>query len=96
MAPSAPQTYKGITLDQYAKLTEKAKGAGIEMQGNSGSASKFGVEVEWRYAPETRELTLQCMKTPFFVNAADVDANFASWSIKPSRSGLGLVSGLLQ
>jgi hypothetical protein len=74
MAPSAPQTYKDINPDQYAKLTEKAKGAGIEMQGNSGSASKFGVEVAWKYAPETQELTLQCMKTPFFVKAADVDA----------------------
>jgi hypothetical protein len=74
MAPSAPQTYKDITPDQYAKLAEKARGAGIEMQGNSGSASKFGVEVEWKYAPETQELTLQCVKTPIFLKAADVDA----------------------
>ncbi len=74
MAPSAPQTFKGITPDQYAQLTEKAKGAGIEMEGNSGSATKFGVEMEWNYTSETQELTLQCLKTPFFVNAADVDA----------------------
>ena len=74
MAPSAPQTFKGITPDQYARLTEKAKGAGIEMDGNSGSATKFGVEMEWNYSPETQELTLQCVTTPFFVNAADVDA----------------------
>ncbi len=74
MAPSAPQTYKGITPDQYAKLAEKARGAGIEMQGNSGSASKFGVEVEWKYVPETQELTLQCLKAPIFLKAADVDA----------------------
>jgi hypothetical protein len=74
MAPSAPQTYKGITPDQYAKLTQKAKGAGINMEGNSGSAGKFGVEVEWRYSPETCELTFQCLKTPVFLSAADVDA----------------------
>lgn len=73
MAPSAPQTFKGITPDQYARLTEKAKGAGIEMEGNSGSATKFGVEMQWNYSPETQELTLQCLKHPFFVTAADVD-----------------------
>lgn len=74
MEASTPQSYRGITPEQYVKLTEKARGAGIEMEGNHGSATKFGVEVEWRYTPETQELTLQCMKTPFFVKVADVDA----------------------
>ena len=57
---------------------EKARGAGIEMQGNSGSATKFGVEVEWNYSPETQDLTLQCLRTPFFLTAADVDAKIQS------------------
>lgn len=74
MATSAPQVFKGITPDQYARLTEKAKGAGIDLNGHSGKASKFGVEVAWNYAPANEELTLQCLKTPFFLNAADVDA----------------------
>lgn len=73
MAPLAPQTFKGISPDKYAILTEKAKGAGIEMEGNSGSATKFGVEMQWDYSPETQELTLQCLKHPFFVKAEDVD-----------------------
>ncbi len=73
MAPSAPQTFKGISPDKYALLTEKAKGAGIEMEGNSGTATKFGVEMQWNYSPETQELSLQCLKHPFFVSAADVD-----------------------
>jgi hypothetical protein len=73
MAPSAPQTFKGISLDKYALLTEKAKGAGIEMEGNSGTATKFGVEMQWTYSPETLELSLQCLKHPFFVSAKDVD-----------------------
>ena len=54
--PSAPQTFKGIPPDKYALLTEKAKGAGIEMEGNSGTATKFGVEMQWEYSPETQEL----------------------------------------
>jgi len=73
MAPSAPQTFKGISPEKYALLTEKAKGAGIEMEGNSGTASKFGVEMQWNYSPETQELSLQCLKHPFFMKAEDVD-----------------------
>ena len=78
MGASAPQTFKGITPDQYAQLIERAKGAGIEMKGNSGSASKFGVEVQWNYVPETQELTLQCLKHPFFMSVADVDARICN------------------
>lgn len=74
MAGSAPQVFHGITPEKYGRLMEKARGAGIEMQGNSGTAMKFGVEVEWNYSPDTQDLTLQCLRTPFFLTAADVDA----------------------
>src|SRR5262249_45053227 len=43
MAPSAPQVFKGITPEQYALLIAKAKTAGIDIAGNNGTASKFGV-----------------------------------------------------
>ncbi len=78
MAPSAPQIFQGITPDQYARLVEKAKAAGINLEGNSGSASKYGVEIAWNYAPASQELSLQCLKTPFFMKAADVDARIHS------------------
>lgn len=78
MAGSAAHVFHGITPEKYARLVEKARGAGIEMQGNSGSATKFGVEVEWNYSPETQDLTLQCLRTPFFLTAADVDAKIQS------------------
>jgi hypothetical protein len=74
VAPSAPQTFKGVTPERYAKLTEKARSTGIPMTGNSGSASKFGIEVSWNYSPEIQELTIQCLKAPFFMTAVDVDA----------------------
>jgi hypothetical protein len=73
MAPSAPLVFKGVTPDQFARLVEKAKGAGIDISGNTGSASKFGLEIAWNYAPSSQELTLQCLKTPFFMSASDVD-----------------------
>jgi hypothetical protein len=78
MAPSAPLVFKGVTPDQFARLVEKAKGAGIDISGNTGSASKFGLEIAWNYAPSSQELTLQCLKTPFFMSASDVDTKIHS------------------
>jgi hypothetical protein len=78
MAPSAPQVFNGVTPDQYARLVEKAKAAGIEINGNTGSATKFGVEIAWNYTPATQELTLQCLKTPFFMNASEVNTKIHS------------------
>jgi hypothetical protein len=73
MSASAPQVFSGITPEKYARLVDKARKAGIEMNGNSGTGAKFGVEIAWNYSPETQELTLQCLKSPFFMSAADVD-----------------------
>jgi len=78
MAQCAPQVFPGISPQQFAELTAKAKAAGIDLSGNNGAASKFGVEVAWSYAPDKQELTLQCLRTPFFVSAEDVDAKLQS------------------
>lgn len=78
MSESAPQIFKPVTPEQYARLTEKAKTSGINIAGPRGTAAKFGVEVAWNYSDETQELTIQCLKTPFFVNSADVDSKIAA------------------
>jgi hypothetical protein len=78
MPPSSPQVFTGITPDQYARLLDKAREAGIGLSGNSGTVSKFGVEISWNYQPEAHELTIQTLKTPFFLNPADVDAKIRS------------------
>jgi hypothetical protein len=72
MAQHLPQIFSGITPDQYAQLTQKAQSNGIAMTGNSGSASKYGVELEWSYVPEAQQLTVHCVRTPIFVSAATV------------------------
>lgn len=74
MAASQPLTFSSITPQQFSTLTAKAQAAGIALQGNSGSAAKFGVQVAWNYDPETQKLTLQCLSTPFFVKPEDVNA----------------------
>lgn len=78
MTQSAPQIFQGVTPEQYAQLVEKAKEAGIDLAGNSGTASKYGVEIAWNYSPESHELSIQCLKAPFFMSAADVNAKIRS------------------
>lgn len=74
MSQSAPQVFNGVTPEQYARLVAKAKGAGIDLTGPSGTALKFGVEVAWNYAADAQQLTLHCLKAPFFMSTKDVDA----------------------
>ena len=74
MSTTAPQVFNNVTPAQFAALTEKAHSAGISISGNSGSATKMGVEVSWDYSPETGRLTLQCLKAPFFVKVDDINS----------------------
>ena len=78
MSAGTPQVFKGVTPEQYARLVEKARGAGIDLNGNSGTASKYGVEIAWNYVPDSQELTLQTLKKPFFMSVADVDGRIQS------------------
>jgi len=66
--------FSGVTPEQFARLTAKASAAGFNLSGNSGTASTFGVEVAWNYTPEAQQLTLQCLRTPFFVQPEEVYA----------------------
>ncbi len=78
MESSIPQIFSPVTPEQFAKLIAKAQAAGIFLSGNSGTASELGVEVAWNYSPDQQKLTLQCLKTPFFVSAEEVDAKLKS------------------
>ena len=74
MAQSAPQVFSGITPAQYASLLQKAQANGLDLTGNNGTASKFGVEMAWNYSPNTEELTFECLRRPFFVKPDEVNA----------------------
>ncbi len=74
MAAGTPQVFSGITPEKYASLMQKANSAGVPMSGNNGRATKMGVEVEWNYSAENQELVLTCHRTPFFMNAEDVNS----------------------
>jgi hypothetical protein len=78
LPPSPPQVFSNISPEQYAALVQKASSGGINLTGNSGTASNFGVEVTWNYSPENRELTIQVLSTPFFLSAESINAKIKS------------------
>ena len=73
MSSSEPQIFQNITPAQFARLAEKVQAAGIDINGNSGTTSKMGVEVTWNYSPDSCELSFQCLKAPFFIHPEDVN-----------------------
>lgn len=74
MAETEPLEFSGVTAAQYARLIDRAKAAGIEISGNSGTAQKFGATIAYHYEPEAQHLRLECTKTPFFMKTSDVYA----------------------
>jgi hypothetical protein len=73
MSNTAPQLFNNISPAQFAVLQEKASAAGIPISGNSGTAAKMGVEVAWTYTPDSQQLSLHCLKTPFFISTDNVN-----------------------
>ena len=65
-----------ITPEQYAKLQTEAQNAGVPVVGDSGSASKYGVQVQWNYADP--ELHIQVLHVPFFMSADTVEAKIVT------------------
>ena len=68
MAACATQTFNGITQARFNCLVLKAKATtGIEITGNSGSASKNGITIRWQFDPVGKTLELQCTDSPVLV-----------------------------
>lgn len=74
MVENKSQVFSNIAPGQFAKLSQKANAAGVKMAGNSGSASKMGVEIAWNYSEDKQQLELTCLRTPFFMKAEDLNA----------------------
>jgi hypothetical protein len=55
---NAPQTFT-ITPTQYETLLAKAQAAGVPISGNSGTATKDGVTVEWEYDAVTLSIAVE-------------------------------------
>lgn len=73
MSTPTPQVFENVTPQQFAQLAERAQSAGIAITSDSGTTSKMGVEVSWNYSPATQQLTLTCLKAPFFIGVHQVN-----------------------
>jgi hypothetical protein len=61
------QTFSGITHEHFACILHTAQSSGINISGNSGTASRSGITLAWDYDPAAKELTVQCTDKPVFV-----------------------------
>jgi transcription initiation factor TFIID subunit TAF12 len=78
MSTSMPQIFDNVTPQQFEQLAAKAQSAGIAIAGDTGTASKMGVEVTWNYSAQTQQLTLTCLKAPFFIGVHQVNEQIRS------------------
>jgi hypothetical protein len=66
-------TFRGITCSVFARLRKKATQNGISIARPAGEAVKDGVRIQWKYDPEAELLEVECVKTPFWIDAARVN-----------------------
>jgi len=74
MSSCATQSFSNITLDQFNCLVTKAKDAGINISGNSGSVSQDGITIAWTFEPAANTLSIQCTSAPFFVSCGTINS----------------------
>ena len=68
------QKFSGVTHDQFSLLLQKAQGAGINISGNSGTASQGGITMTWNYDPAAQVLIIQCTDSPFFIPCSTINS----------------------
>lgn len=70
---SSMLTFRGITRVVFARLRKKATQNGIPIARPAGEAVTYGVRIQWKYDPDTELLEVECVKTPFWIDAAGVN-----------------------
>jgi hypothetical protein len=69
MGKCATQVFGDISSEQFACLVDRAKAAGMQIDGNSGTTPQHnGVSVAWEYDPVAKTLSIQCLSLPFLVS----------------------------
>jgi hypothetical protein len=66
-------TFRGITCSVFARLRKKATQNGIPIARPAGEAVKDGVRIQWKYDPDSELLEVECVKTPFWIDATRVN-----------------------
>jgi hypothetical protein len=66
-------SFRGITRAIFARLRKKATQNGISVVRPAGEAVKDGVKIQWKYDPDAELLEVECVKAPFWMDAARVN-----------------------
>jgi hypothetical protein len=66
-------TFRGITRTIFARLRKQAMQNGIPIGRPAGEAVQDGVRIQWKYDPDAEMLEVECVKTPFWIDAARVN-----------------------
>ncbi len=66
-------SYQGVSQAQFDALKDAANRAGINIDGDDGSATAHGATVNWKYSPEVQILVLTCLSKPFFISCDHVN-----------------------
>src|SRR6202034_3819665 len=86
-------TFRGITCSVFARLRKKAAQNGIPIARPAGEAVKDGVRIQWKYDPDAEMLEVECVKTPFGIDAARVNQRLkleVQAGLESGRSGWSL------
>lgn len=60
---------ENITQEHFLNIQNKiGSSLGLNLKGNSGSGSEYGIEVAWNYDPTTLKVILTNTKKPWFVS----------------------------
>jgi len=74
MSSCATQVFSNVTPAQFDCLSQNASAAGINISGNTGSASQDGITVEWTFDPTAATLSIQCTSAPFFALCGTINS----------------------
>jgi hypothetical protein len=51
---------------------------GLRVTGPTGEAVKDGIKIHWNYDPSLEQLDVECVGTPFWIDASRVSQNLRS------------------
>jgi hypothetical protein len=66
-------TFRGITRAIFKRLRKKAVQNGIPVAAQTGETFKHGIVIEWKYDPHAELLEVECVHSPFWIDAARVN-----------------------
>jgi uncharacterized protein YwlG (UPF0340 family) len=65
-------TFRGITRAIFKHLRKKAVQNGIPVAAQASEVVKHGIVIEWKYDADRELLEVECIHSPFWIDAARV------------------------